>query len=338
MQLMDNPSSLPKISVVIPAYNNAATLGECIAALEPRSEVLEVIVVDDASTDGTAAVAAEMDVRVLRLERNSGPAAARNLGAREAKGELVFFVDADVVLRPGMIPRMRQNFSTHPEYAAVFGSYDAMPRARSVVSQYRNLMHHFYHQQGRAEASTFWAGCGAVRRSVFLSLGGFDERRFPYPSIEDIELGYRLRNAGYRILLDKSLQATHLKKWSFWTVVRTDIFHRALPWSRLIVESQNLPEDLNVTLKQRISAGLVLLGAAAVPLSFLWWKALGFAAALFLIVAVLNRALYGFFLHQGGVWFAAVCVPLHFLYYLYSDICFLYVWCRFHLKRAPGNR
>ena len=78
------------------------------------------------------------------------------------------------------------------------------PRLQGVVSQYRNLLHHFVHQHGNSEASTFWAGCGAIRRSVFEEMGGFDEQRFPTPSIEDIELGYRLRQAGHRILLDKA--------------------------------------------------------------------------------------------------------------------------------------
>ena len=58
-----------------------------------------------------------------------------------------------------------------------------------MVSQYRNLLHHFVHQHGHAEASTFWAGCGAIRRAAFDAVGGFDAARFPRPSIEDIELG-----------------------------------------------------------------------------------------------------------------------------------------------------
>ena len=122
-----------------------------------------------------------------------------------------------------------------------------------MISQYRNLLHHFVHQNGNREASTFWAGCGAIRRSVFEKIGGFDEKRFRRPSIEDIELGYRLRQSGYRILLDKRLQGTHLKGWNLYSLIRTDISCRAMPWSRLILETKKLPDDLNLKLGQRVS-------------------------------------------------------------------------------------
>ena len=96
------------------------------------------------------------------------------------------------------------------------------------MSQYRNLLHHYVHQRGQIEASTFWGACGAIRRSVFEEVGGFDEERYPR-CIEDIELGYRLRRAGHRIVLDKNLQGTHLKKWTLWSVIRTDVCCRAMP-------------------------------------------------------------------------------------------------------------
>ena len=95
-----------------------------------------------------------------------------------------------------------------------------------MVSQYRNLLHHFVHQEGNPEASTFWAGCGAVRRAAFDAVAGYDEARFRRPSIEDIELGYRLRRAGYRIRLDRDLQCTHLKRWRL-PVVYLDRHHSA---------------------------------------------------------------------------------------------------------------
>ena len=150
---------------------------------------------------------------------------------------------------------------------AVFGSYDSRPAAAGLVSRYRNLLHHFVHQNGNREASTFWAGCGAIRRSVFEKIGGFGSKRFSRPSIEDIELGYCLRQAGYRILLDKGLQGTHLKRWNLYSLIRTDISCRALPWSRLILESKRLPDDLNLKIGQRVSFGLVALACVSVILA-----------------------------------------------------------------------
>jgi GT2 family glycosyltransferase len=250
-----------RVSVVVPAYNNAGELSQCLSALRTAASAdTELIVVDDASSDDVLSTAARWGARVLRLARNAGPAAAWNHGARYARGQILFFVDADVVVPNNAIGRIRTILDCHGEIAAVFGSYDANPAAPGLVSQYRNLLHHFVHQTGKAEAATFWAGCGAVRRAAFERVGGFDEQRFPRPSIEDIELGYRLRRAGYRIFLDKSLQSMHLKRWTLRSVMRTDIVHRAIPWSRLIIESGETPDDLNVQGSQRASVALTGLG------------------------------------------------------------------------------
>lgn len=325
----------PTLSIIVPAYNSQGYLSECLSALIASScPGSEIVVVDDASTDRTASVAGRTGARVLRLERNSGVAAARNYGAAQAQGKILFFVDADVVVAPGAVRRVMKTFEENPDLAALFGSYDASPRAEGLVSRYRNLLHHFVHQNGNPDASTFWGGCGAIRRSVFEEVGGFDEERFRVPSIEDIELGFRLKQRGHRILLDKGLQGTHLKKWTLGSVVRTDIFCRALPWSRLIVESKKLPNDLNLGWEQRASAALLGLAVA-----FLFFGVFGAAwllasGVLFLAVVFLNRDLYGFFYRQGGLFFALGSILLHFLYYLYSTLSYLAVWAVYRLKSS----
>src|SRR5918996_103717 len=187
----------PMISVIIPVYNGAAYLNSCLEAVAASDYgSYECIVVNDGSTDGSQAIAEQfaMPVQVVNLaEGPRGPAYARNRGAEVARGSVLFFVDADVVLVPGALRLVAKVFQEQPDLAAVFGSYDARPKDDGVISRYRNLLHHFVHQNGNPEASTFWAGCGAIRRSVFEEIHGFDENRFPRPSIEDIELGYRLR-------------------------------------------------------------------------------------------------------------------------------------------------
>jgi GT2 family glycosyltransferase len=321
------------ISVIVPAYNSARDLDECLCALQADSYPgLEIIVVDDASTDETSSVAARRGVRVFRLPKNSGAAAARNYGARHARGGILFFVDADVVLQCGMVAHLMNCFEEHPGIAAVFGSYDASPRQNGVVSQYRNLLHHYVHQESKPEAFTFWAGCGAIHRSVFVAVGGFDERRFPRPSIEDIELGYRVRRAGYRIHLNKTLQATHLKGWSFSSMIRTDILHRAIPWARLIMEDTHIHNDLNLKVDQRMSGVLAVMAILAMPLAAIQPMCLAPLMVFLLGVVLLNRRLYIFFVRQRGLFFALRCIPLHFLYYLYSMCSYLYVWIALKLK------
>jgi len=326
------------ISIIVPVHNNAHDVPECLSALgtscHPDSEI---IVVDDGSTDDIVSVAMPMGVRLLHLAKNSGPSAARNHGARHARGDILFFVDADMVVAPGAVSRVLTVFAENPDLAAVFGSYDLEPRAKNVVSQYRNLLHHFVHQSGNPEASTFWAGCGAIRRSVFEQIGGFDEKRFPRASIEDIELGYRLRQAGHRILLDKSLQGTHLKKWTLYSMVRTDIFRRAVPWSRLILESRNAPDDLNLKVRHRLSLALVVVAVLGLLFSAFRIELLAFSAAALSGVAVLNRKLYGFFFRQQGFLFVSACLPLHLFYYLYGGLSYLCVWIYFRLARAAAR-
>jgi len=276
-------------------------------------------------------------VRVVRLEKNLGPAAARNIGAHHAAGEILFFVDADVVLAPGALERAITILETRPEFVAVFGSYDTSPRAHGLVSQYRNLLHHFVHQHGNPQASTFWAGCGAIRRETFLAVGGFDAERFTRPSIEDIELGLRLRHAGHRILLDREIQGTHLKHWKLRTVIRTDITCRAIPWSRLILNSREAPNDLNLKRSQRVSVALVVLATAVLPLAL--WRVVLLALPLttLLTVVVLNRNLFTFFRRQRGLLFAIACVPLHLLYFLYSGLSYLFVRMEVQLRRIIAN-
>ncbi len=323
------------LSIIVPVYNNSTDLKECLSAIKAASlPNAEIIVVDDASTDDTFQTAMGLGVRPLRLEQNSGVAAARNYGARHARGDVLFFVDSDVVVPPGLIERVVALFEGNPALSAVFGSYDAQPRAKGMVSQYRNLLHHFVHQKGKTEASTFWAGCGAIRQSVFEKIGGFDQKRYRHPSIEDIELGCRLRQAGHRILLDKSLQVTHLKTWTISSVIRTDITRRAIPWARLILESGEAPNDLNLKLGQQLSGLLVMLACLLALLGVFWFKLLALSAVALMGVVALNRDLYKFFCKERGLVFAAACVPLHLLYYLYSTMSFLYVWIGFQLRPA----
>ncbi|HEY8515296.1 MAG TPA: glycosyltransferase family 2 protein [Candidatus Binatia bacterium] len=255
----------PSISVVIPAYNAAPFLDACLTHLA-RSTVapLECLVVDDGSTDDTAAIAARHGATVLSTGGRRGPAHARNLGARHARGDVVFFIDADVCVEPSSVAKVAASFAADPTLDALIGSYDDDPHSPDFLSQYKNLMHAFVHHRGRRRASTFWSGCGAIRRDVLLAHSGFDES-YKRPAIEDIELGYRLVRAGRKIELDPSLTVKHLKRWTFWGLLKSDIFDRGVPWTELILRDRNMPNDLNLHLSQRVSVALVfvLLGMTA---------------------------------------------------------------------------
>lgn len=249
--------AVPTVSVIVPVHNGGDDLARCLEAIGRSAwRPLECLVVDDASTDGlTEETARRSGARILRQSRQRGPAAARNAGAEAAAGDILFFTDADVVLHEDAVGRAAEELARSPDVAAVFGSYDVKPGDASLISRYRNLYHHWNHQVGAEEASTFWSGCGAVRRQVFQAAGGFSES-FARPSIEDIELGYRLRAAGHRIRLLKDMQCTHLKRWTLRNMVYTDIFLRGAPWVELLRRFPDAPADLNLGWRSRLATGL----------------------------------------------------------------------------------
>jgi cellulose synthase/poly-beta-1,6-N-acetylglucosamine synthase-like glycosyltransferase len=329
----------PKVSVIVPACNAAPYIARCLQALGPGSSSdHEVIVVDDASIDDTPALAAAAGARVIRLPTNGGPSRARNAGAREARGEYLFFVDADVIVHESAMDQARAFLDDHADVAAVFGSYDAQPPAKGLITQYRNLLHHFIHQTGQRDASTFWSGCGAIRRRVFLAAGGFDERNFPR-CIEDIELGYRLRRAGQSIALDPTLLCTHLKRWTLISMVKTDVCCRALPWARLNRAHGSGPDDLNIKQSQKLSVLLTGMALLAVPLACFSLWALAVAGAALVAIVALNWGLFSFFMRTRGPWFALRCVPLHLLYFLYSgaSLALFQLAALFGVELKDGN-
>jgi GT2 family glycosyltransferase len=275
-----------RVTVIIPVFNGGSDLDKCVGAIAASTHpVFEIILVDDGSTDGmTQSVATRYGARVIRREQMLGPASARNLGALEARGDVIFFTDADVLLDPTAIAVAVRTLDADPGLCAVFGSYDDQPGHAAFLSQYRNLLHHWVHQTGNTEAFTFWTGCGAIRREALLHVGGFSEN-YARPSIEDIELGARLRAAGFRIRLEKTMLGQHLKCWRFWNMLKTDIFHRGVPWMRLVLREGHASSDLNLNLSSRIAtllAGLFGLSMLVFPLTgqvAAIWPALAFLLA-----------------------------------------------------------
>jgi glycosyltransferase involved in cell wall biosynthesis len=318
----------PSLSVIIPVLNGESLLPRSVEALE-RSTILrdqwELLIVDDGSTDGTATLAESMADTLLRVENGPrGPAFARNLGARRAGGDVLVFVDADVCVDQEALSRFRQAFRDAEGLGAAFGTYDDHPEQADFLSQYRNLYHRYVHLNGAGPAETFWAGCGAVRREVFLELGGFDVTAFPRPQIEDIELGYRIRDAGYDIVLDPRIEGTHLKRWALPAMVRTDLFDRGIPWMRLLLgaAADGRKRSLNVGHVERIKVALMglvcLLTAMAILLLDVRW--LYTAGAPLLLLIGLNFPVYRWFARSRGTWFAMRVVPVHILYYLISGL------------------
>jgi glycosyltransferase involved in cell wall biosynthesis len=298
------------LTAVVPATNRPSTLERCRAALGTGESVPEEIVVVEEPSHVNAA-------------------AARNLGAQRAVGSVLLFVDADVEVCPDAVARIRSRFEADPGLTAVFGSYDDAPSAPGVVSGFRNLLHHHVHQNARGPATTFWTGLGAVRRDAFESVGGFDET---VEFMEDIDLGMRLSAAGARIELDPSVQGTHLKRWSLWSMVRTDFIGRGVPWVLLLLRHRGSTTALNLGWRHRLSALVALVGAFA--FAFRRPGALLVSGA---GLVALNHRFYRLLLRRRGPAEATAGVFLHALHHL-ASIAAVPVGVLIHLLHRSRRR
>ena len=333
----------PLLSVIVPAHQGARFLPDTLAALAasalPRT-VWELIVVDDASTDGTDVVASQYADTVLRLAGNAhGPAYSRNRAFEFSRGDALVFVDADVRVYPTSLALIAQQFAEDPELGAVFGAYDDAPAAPGVVSQYRNLLHHYVHREGEGDAETFWAGLGAVRRDVFAEAGMFDEWHYSRPQIEDVELGRRIRRLGHRIVLRPSILGKHLKRWTLRDVIRADYVHRGVPWAWLLArEGRAVPERaLSLQLDYRVSTGAACLALVALlAMPFIGaGEALALAGLLCVVVGSLNVGFYRVLVRRLGLPRTLLAFPLHLVHYISNGAAAITGWLSHHVLGEP---
>jgi hypothetical protein len=318
-------SANPQLSVIVPAHGAAHLLPDTLGALAgsalPRAD-WELIVVDDASRDATAEVAEGFADQVIRLTGTPlGPGGARNIGAAGARGDWLVFIDADVRVHTDTLNRFLTATTANPSIVAVFGAYDEHPEAPGLVSQFRNLLHRYVHLRGAGAADTFWAGCGAVRRDAFEAVDGFDTERFPRPQIEDIELGYRLRDNGGAILLDPEIGGTHLKRWTFGAMLRTDVRDRGIPWMRLLLERRGQTNvSLNAGRLEQVKVALMgfALGGLTVALVLADLRLLLVSVAVMGAVTILNWPAHRWYARVRSPGFALATAPLLLVYYASS--------------------
>jgi glycosyltransferase involved in cell wall biosynthesis len=205
----------PSVSVVIPTYNRAASLERCLRALP---ENVEVVIVDDGSTDSTESVPGRVRhprLRYLRKE-NGGPASARNVGIRNSSGASVAFTDDDCLPTPGWVESLATRLQQEPPDVAGVGGR-VLPLRRGLIARYSTF--HRILEPPPSCSYLVTANC-MYRREALEEVVGFDEaiRR---PGGEDPELSFRVRAHGYRLVFEPTAVVRHEYRENLLDFVRT---------------------------------------------------------------------------------------------------------------------
>lgn len=267
----------PLVSVVIPSYNSARTLALCLGAVAAQTYApIETIVVDDGSTDCSARVAESAGVTVLRTGTNSGQSVARNLGAAAARGEILFFLDADVALDAGSVAAAVDALRADPTVGAVSGVLDPEPLlATSRAARYRALqMHHFWIKHETPTAGPHMA-LFAIRADVFAETGPFNPR---LRHTEPQEYGGRLRQR-YATRVCRAIHGRHDHQTTLRELL-PKVFRRA----RASIVEYRPGGELGGTPARAVASGLVLGALLTLPLPLLAGP-IGAAVPLLLLAA-----------------------------------------------------
>jgi len=309
------------ISVIIPAHNAATHLGRCLEAVRANDlAAVEIVVVDDASSDSTSQVAEASGCRLVRLDLQAGPAGARNRGLREASHPYLLFLDSDVVLPPGSIAFIRETlqlYNHRPDVSGVLGQYSDTVPTSGFVTNFKNLTTCHLYNITDTQSPYLHTPIFCIRRDVLESAGGFDARLW---RAEDFRLGVILGSRGRRFIIDRRIKALHLKEYSLAGALREDWLRirdlqsvklepgerafalRAHRWSRLV--SVSLP-----------GATLLALALSGLRMDFAL-----LAAMLAVLFLALNARFLSFCRRKRGVLFAAQSAAFLFVEMLWAEI------------------
>ncbi|MFC7387240.1 glycosyltransferase family 2 protein [Sphaerisporangium rhizosphaerae] len=300
----------PLVSVIVPNYNYARTLGLCLEALERQTYPhIEVIVVDDRSTDESVEIAHRHGVRVVVTDTNIGAPAARNLGVGYARGEVLFFLDSDLALAEDVVEHAVDLLTADPSIGVVCGTYDPEPLiADSMVERYRSLQLHYWISGDEGDITTIYSALFAMRAEVFREVGPLN------PALrhsENAEYGHRVTQR-YRIVLDNRIIGRHDHDDRL-SVVLSKFFHRARLHIPLYLRRPDFnggPANSSRGWGSLAALFAVLTAPLPALLGPLWLVA---PIALLLGSIASDLGMYRFVLRYAGLPFTLYFAAVHFL-------------------------
>ncbi|MBU1099073.1 MAG: glycosyltransferase [Bacteroidetes bacterium] len=232
-----------EISVVIPAFNAAKTLGKCLDAFSNSTrKPKEIIVVNDNSTDNTLEIANHYETTILHNTGSNGANICRNMGANAAIGDIVLFIDSDIKIHPDTIEKIHLEFSDSST-TAVVGCYSAFPEQKGILTKYKNLWIRYSYLQSQKKIDWIFGAVSAIKTDVFKALGGFNADLHAKHGVDDLEFGKRLISSGYIIILNKEVEVDHLKEFTFKSFVKNE-FMRSLWFITLAGEFNQVTESV----------------------------------------------------------------------------------------------
>ncbi|MBU2579471.1 MAG: glycosyltransferase [Nitrospinae bacterium] len=322
------------LSIIVPVFNGEKTLDKCLEAITKIKdfEKCELIVANDASVDTSVLIAKKHGVKVVSNPVNKGVAATRNLGAKNAKGEILLFVDSDIVLSSrDIIKHIKDDFKSF-DVCGVSGVYDE----RIVFSDFFSTYKHLYMCLGKKIASKFNFAADsailAIPREMFFKANGFNEN-YLGATAEDIEFTLRLSlNENKKILQDNRIKGEHHKKHNLKSLLRTNCL-RIGSIVRIIQEKELRKTYLNMS-KSSSGKSLypIILASIFLILSFIYWFFIfGFLFSVLMFFWV-QTEFFKYFKRRKGVFFAVLSVLFSAIEMFFAAVCGLYFQIYFKIK------
>ena len=307
------------ISVIIPNYNGEGTIGKCLEAVFASAcGSFEVVVVDDCSSDRSVDIIRRFPCRLIRMPHQGGASLARNTGARQSRGDILFFIDADCLVRPDTVQRADAAIAAVAARGAreiVGGTYTLKPADDGFFSFFQSVFIHYHETRDCRHPDYIASHAMAMMRSTFLESGGFKEDFLPI--IEDVEFSHRLRNAGCTLTMEPTIQVAHIFNFNFPRSME-NAYHKARWWTvyslgmgDLLAESGTASRGLKVNV---LLQSLSLAALAAAWLSGSLWLLMAIIPAA-AINASMNRGLFRAFFTAGGKIFGAKALMYYLTFY-----------------------
>lgn len=234
------------VSVIIPNYNGSATLGKCLeAAFSSRYPSFEVIVVDDCSTDNSLEIIRGFPCKLVGLDRHSGASRARNAGAAQSTGDILFFTDADCVLREDTLTEVVLSLEGQRN-AAIGGTYTEIPFDDSFFSAFQSIFVN-YSETKKKEPDYIATHAMAIEHGLFAGSGGFPEDFLPI--LEDVEFSHRLRRSGCRLIMNPRILVRHIFNFTLMKSFRNG-FRKSLFWTQYSMGNRDIFADSGTASKE----------------------------------------------------------------------------------------